>query len=58
MDKCSYCGQADNRPYRNRVNGIVEEGCISAFHNDAMRLDPWHNKPAYVALRKSIKARK
>ena len=54
MKHCSTCGQTDNRPYRNRVQGVVEEGCIDAFHNDAMRLDPWHNRPEAKTVRTRI----
>ena len=57
MKVCKTCGQADNRPYRNRVQGVVEEGCIDAFHNDAMRLDPWHNQPNHITFRKEIQSR-
>ena len=54
MESCSTCGRPERYPYRNRVQGIVEEGCIDAFHNGAMRFDPWHNQPKAKALRKTV----
>jgi len=54
MEACTTCGQADNRPYRNRVQGVVEEGCIDAFHNGAMHLDAWHNQPGAERIRKQV----
>lgn len=52
MDKCPTCGQASNRPYRNRIQGSVREGCISTFHNHAMRSDPWHNQEGAADVRR------
>ncbi len=58
METCKTCGRPGSRPYRNRVLlGKIEEGCIDAFHNDAMALDRWHNMPRHIIFRKEIKAR-
>ncbi len=54
---CRTCGQPAGRPYRNRVRGIVEEGCVDTFHDGAMRGDAWHNKPSAKALRREIAAK-
>lgn len=50
---CNVCGRQADKPRRRLEPGRgVVEGCVDAFHNEAMALDKWHNRKAAKQIRK------
>ncbi len=58
--RCNTCGHVPEAPYRNLVNGKIEQGCIDAIHDGQLYGSSltWHNRPWAKQWRKDKKERR
>ncbi len=56
--RCPTCGHGASAPYRRVSEGKIVEGCIDAFHAEALYGESlrWHTRPAAQKLRQGTLA--